>query len=463
MLEVGDRKVAVIGAGASGLAAAELLVRRGAEVILNDRRERDALDPRALALEGQGVTLALGSHDPAFFEGVELVVLSPGVPPIPELAELFRDVEVIGEVELASRFLGAPLIAITGTNGKSTVTTLVGEMLRRSGFVTFLGGNLGRAACEAVGSEADTPDGRVVLELSSFQLEKVRLLRPKVAALLNLSPDHLDRYKSQDDYARAKSNIFAAQRRGDHAVLPANDDVCKQLGPMTANVGRHGFGGQDGIVRVEGDALVDLKTGWSLPLSEILLQGRHNHENAAAAVLVARIAGASPEAMSETLREVGGLPHRAAKVRELDGVTYIDDSKATNVGATVAALDGLASPSKKAVLIAGGVDKGGSYAPLVERLASVGRAVVLIGKSAQLIAREMASLRLPIRFADSMEAAVNEARSLAEAGDLVLLAPACSSFDMFRSYAHRGDVFQDAVRALPETPAAAEEENGGAA
>lgn len=447
-MEVQGRKMAVIGAGASGLAAAALLHARGAEVILNDRRPREELDARAAELEQSGVKLALGSHDPAFFAGVELVVLSPGVPPIPELAALFSKVEVIGEVELASRLLTAPLIGITGTNGKSTVTTLVGEMLQRSGLKTFVGGNLGRAACEAVGGEADSEDGRVVLELSSFQLEKVRKLRPKIAALLNLSPDHLDRYRSADDYAKAKSNIFAAQRRGDHAVLPANDDAVKQLGPMTANVGRHGFGGEDGIVRVQGDALVDLTTGWSIPLSEVRLQGRHNHENAAAAVLIARLAGASAEAMTATLREVGGLPHRAEKVRELDGVTYVDDSKATNVGATVAALDGLASKTRKAVLIAGGVDKGGSYAPLVERLTEVGRGVVLIGKSAQLIAREMASLRLPIRFADSMEAAVAEARGLARPGDIVLLAPACSSFDMFRSYAHRGDAFQEATRAL---------------
>jgi UDP-N-acetylmuramoylalanine--D-glutamate ligase len=438
----------VIGAGTSGLAAAELLRARGAEVVVNDRRRREALDERAHRLEARGVTLALGSHAPAFFEGAALVVVSPGVPPLPELAAVFRRVpEVIGEAELAARLLRAPLVGITGTNGKSTVTTLVGEMLRRSGFSTFVGGNLGVALSEAVGSDADTPAGRVVAELSSFQLETATKLRPKVAALINFSPDHLDRHRTVEAYGKAKSNIFAAQGEGDHAVLPHGDAGCAALGPKDPAVAVHAFGGA-GEVRPEGGALVDTATGWRLPVDEIRLRGRHNLDNAAAAVLVARLAGADAEAMKAALREVGGLPHRAQLVRELDGVAWVDDSKATNVGAAAAALDGLASPARRAVLIAGGVDKGGSYAPLLERLARVGRGVVLIGKSADVIARAFASLQLPLRRAGSMEEAVRAARGLARPGDVVLLAPACASFDMYRSFAHRGDAFQEAVRAL---------------
>lgn len=452
-MDVAKQKCVVIGAGASGLAAAELLRARGAEVVVNDRRSREELGDAALAIEARGVTFALGSHDPRFFDGASLVVLSPGVPAIPELAEVYGRVETIGEVELASRFLTAPVIGITGTNGKSTVTTLVGDMLERSGFATFVGGNLGVALSEAVGSEADAPDGRIVAELSSFQLETVRTFRPKVAAVLNVSPDHLDRYRSYADYAQAKANIFIGQTAGDHAVLPANDPVCAELGPKDARVAVHGFGGTDGEVRVDGDDLVDTVTGWRLPTRELNMRGRHNQENAAAAVLIARLAGADGDAMKASLRETAGLPHRAQLVRELDGVAWIDDSKATNVGATIAALDGLASKERRCVLIAGGVDKGGSYAPLAERLAEVGRAVVLIGKSADLIAAAFASLQLPIRRAATMDEAVTVARTLARPGDVALLAPACSSFDMFRSYAHRGDAFQEAVRALPEEAA----------
>lgn len=448
-MEVRGRKCVVIGGGASGRAAANLLLSKEAEVVVNDQRARESVDEALLEVERAGAALALGSHDPAFFVGAQLVVLSPGVPPLPELDEVLRTIpEVIGEAELAARWLRAPLIGITGTNGKSTVTTLVGEMLRRSGFPTFVGGNLGVALSGAVGGDADRLEGRIVAELSSFQLEAVKLLRPTIAALLNVTPDHLDRYPSAEAYAQAKSNLFLAQGDGDHAVLPYGDDACRALGPRHHAVIVHTFGGQ-GEVRVQDDQLVDTATGWRIPTAEIRLRGRHNLDNAAAAVLIARLAGADPEAMRAALREVGGLPHRAQFVRELDGVVYVDDSKATNVGATVAALDGLASPQRRAVLIAGGIDKGGSYEPLVARLAEVGRAVVLLGQSADLIERALSRLEIATRRVRSMEDAVRESRDLARPGDVVLLAPACSSFDMFRSYAHRGDVFQQAVLRLP--------------
>jgi UDP-N-acetylmuramoylalanine--D-glutamate ligase len=440
-MDLNGKKVIVIGAGASGLAASDLLLSLGARVILNDKRA-DIGD--AAAIHGRGAELALGHHDASIFDGVELVVVSPGVPPLPIFAELeARGVEVIGELELAYRFCRARTIAITGTNGKSTVTTLLGEMMRRTGAPTFVGGNLGTPLAAAVSGPA-AQGGVLVLEVSSFQLERVRDFAPDVGVLLNVTPDHLDRYPSLDAYAQAKANVFT---RGKAAVVPAEDALCIGLARgRGADV--HLYGGTNGEVRVINEDIVDEQTSFHFPIRALKLAGRHNEDNACASVLAARLAGADAEAIAAALRETAGLPHRAVVVRELDGVIYVDDSKATNVGAAIAALDGLASPERKAVLIAGGIDKGGSYAPLAERLEKVGRAVVLIGEATPLIERAFASLALPKVRARAMEDAVHTARSLAMPGDVVLLAPACSSFDMFKSYAHRGDVFAAAVRAL---------------
>jgi UDP-N-acetylmuramoylalanine--D-glutamate ligase len=450
VVEISGKNAVVIGAGASGLAAVRLLVREGARVVLNDHRERAALGDAAAQAEAAGAELALGGHDPAIFDGADLVVVSPGVPPLAVLDEVEgRGVEVIGEIELASRFLEATMIAITGTNGKSTVTTLIGEMMRRTGRPTFVGGNLGRPLAEAVGTDAGARGGVLVVEVSSFQLERVRRFAPDVAVLLNVTPDHLDRYPSFEAYGQAKANVFVGQRAGMHAVVPAGDALCGALA-ASARSTVHTFGGADGEVRVVDGVIRDAATGLALPRVELPLAGRHNEDNACAAALAARLAGADVEAIASALREAKGLAHRAVIVRELEGVTYVDDSKATNVGATVAALDGLASPEKRAVLILGGVDKGGSYAPVVERMERVGRAVVLIGASASLIASAFDGSSVALQRATDMVDAVAKARGLARPGDLVLLAPACSSFDMFKSYAHRGDVFQDAVRALQE-------------
>lgn len=450
-MEIEGKKVVVIGAGASGLAAARLLAREGARVVLNDHRERAALgEAAASAAERVGAALALGGHDRSIFEDAALVVVSPGVPPLSLLAEVeARGVEVIGELELATRYLSpdATLIAVTGTNGKSTVTTLIGEMMRRTGRPTFVGGNLGQPLSDAVGTEAGEAGGALVVEASSFQLERVRDFAPHVAVLLNVTPDHLDRYPSFEDYARTKANIFRAQGPAMHAVLPAGDVLCERLFGASCAI-RHTFGGADGEVRVTHGILRDAAGALAFDRAEMPLAGRHNEDNACAAALAARLGGADAEAIAGALRDAAGLAHRAVLVRQLDGVTYVDDSKATNVGAAVAALDGLASPERRCVLILGGVDKGGSYGPIVERMERLGRAVVLIGKSASLIAQAFEGSTVRRTHAGTMEEAVAASRSLARPGDLVLLAPACSSFDMFTSYAHRGDVFQAAVRAL---------------
>ena len=442
------KSVVIVGAGASGLSAAALLRRLGASVALNDKRSEAELGEIAEKARALGVELRLGSHDASRFAGADAIVVSPGVPALPELAVLeSRGLPILAEVELVAPFVRGTLIGITGTNGKSTVTTLVGRMCEATGRPTFTGGNLGTALTEVVGTEA-AEHGYVVAELSSFQLERVRELRCHVGVLLNVTPDHLDRHGSVEAYAQAKARVFAAQTEDDHAVVPAGDALCERLtAEHRGRVHRFGAGGE---VRVEGGAIVDSVSGLRFPLSKLRIVGRHNQDNACASILAARLAGVAPDVIARALEAFGGLPHRAVLVRELDGVQYVDDSKATNVGATVAALDGLASPERRVVLIAGGVDKGGSYQPIAERMRAMGRALVLIGQARELIRAALAPVGLPIRDASSMHEAVSIARSLAQRGDLVLLAPACASFDMFKSYAHRGDVFAGAVRALEE-------------
>jgi UDP-N-acetylmuramoylalanine--D-glutamate ligase len=338
------------------------------------------------------------------------------------------------------------VIGITGTNGKSTVTTLVGEMCKQTGRPTFVGGNLGTPFCDVAGTPA-ADGGYVVVELSSYQLERVERLRVQVGALLNVSEDHLDRYPSFDAYAAAKARLFDCQRAGDAAVVPEGDRICEQLasrGP--AAVAR--FGGPHSAVRVEDGAIVDEQTGKLLAVSQLRMRGAHNLQNACAAALCARLAGVPSAVITQVLSSFAGLPHRMVHVADVDGVGYYDDSKATNVGATMAALDGLAPEVQRIVLIAGGKDKGGDYGPLRDRLAACGRAVVLIGEARPIIERALAGAPYPLESAESMVDAVQRARRLAQPGDAVLLAPACASFDMFRSYAHRGDVFQAAVREL---------------
>jgi UDP-N-acetylmuramoylalanine--D-glutamate ligase len=448
MVDLRGAKVLVVGLGKSGVAAARLLLARGARVIGNDQRGEAELPADAIALRAEGAELALGGHDPALFTSVDRIVLSPGVPQLPALAAAERaGIPIASEIELASWFLRGTLIGITGTNGKSTVTTLVGEMCRRSGRPTFVGGNLGTPLVDAVDTPAADADGYVVVELSSFQLERVDRLRVHIAALLNVTDDHLDRYATFSEYAAAKANIFHNQGADDAAVVPSGDVLCEGL--AARGKGRvYRFGGQDGDVRVIDGAITDFDTGLRVPLSELPISGKHNYDNACAAALLARLAGITPEHILAELRSFRGLPHRMQHVRRLDDVDYYDDSKATNVGATAAALDGLTERSGRVVLIAGGRDKGGDYAPVAERMRTRGRAAVLIGEAAPLIDAALRGSGLPVENATDMHDAVARARGLARPGDAVLLAPACSSFDMFRSYAHRGDVFCEAVRAL---------------
>ncbi len=456
-MDVKGQRVLVVGLGRSGVAAAKLLLDRGARVVGNDLRSTDALSPEARALRERGVELVLGEHDTQLFRRVDRIVVSPGVPPLPALeAAASGGVPIISEIGLAASFVKGAIVGITGTNGKSTVTELVGEMCKRSGRSTFVGGNLGTPLSEAVGTPAAYGAGVVVVELSSFQLERVPGLRVHAAALLNITDDHLDRYPSLEAYAAAKGEIFRNQQSDDVAVVPFGDARCEALSAIgSGRVLRFGgaLGATGADARIEAGCIVDPISGVSLPVNELGITGQHNLQNACAAILLARSVGVEREAMEGALRDFRGLPHRMQHVRTLAGVDYFDDSKATNVGATVAALEGLQGRSGRVILIAGGKDKGGAYDPVAACMQKVGRAAVLIGEAAPLIERALAGLKMPVDRVGTLEEAVQHARSLAQPGDAVLLAPACASFDMFRSYAHRGEVFAEAVRSLIEDAA----------
>jgi UDP-N-acetylmuramoylalanine--D-glutamate ligase len=442
MLSLEGKRVVVVGMGASGIAAARLCARRGARVVATDRKTLEQLGDETRALEQLGVALALGGHERAGIPDADLVVVSPGVPAFVELAEAERrGVTVWGEVELATRALAhpAPVLAVGGTNGKSTTTSLAGALLEAQGLRTFVGGNLG----EPLANHADATFDAIVLEVSSFQMERVAEFHPRAAILLNVTEDHLDRYATFADYARAKGNAFVRQTPDDVAVVPAGDVICvEQARRGRARIVTFGPGGD---VDITHDAIIDRATGEHYARRDLALSGGHNAANAAAAIAATSAFGVTPPVVRRVLQTFRGLPHRMALVAEIGGVRYYDDSKGTNVGAVVTALEGLVEP--QAVLIAGGRDKEGSYAPLVAALRTKGRAAVLIGEAAERIAHAIGDA-IPVRRAQTLDDAVRLGATLAERGDAVLLSPACSSYDMFRDYKHRGDEFVRVVRAL---------------
>lgn len=442
-VQLAGKSVVVVGLGRSGVAASQLCLARGARVVATDAAPIERLSAPARALADAGAVLAVGGHDDVPWATVDLAVVSPGVASFAALeAAEARGVPVVGELELASRFVGeVPIVAIGGTNGKSTTTTLVAEMALAAGLRTFAGANLGTPLSEAVGAAWDL----LVLEISSFQAERVPTFHPKVAALLNVTDDHLDRYPSFEAYAAAKGNVFALQTSDDVAVVPAGDARCAaQAARGGGRVVRFGAGGE---VSVRGGELAYPSRGFAFPVASLRISGAHNLDNAAAAIACADAAGIAHDAIARALASFEGLAHRTVLVARVGGVAYYDDSKGTNVGASVAALAGLAEA--KAVLIAGGRDKLGSYEPLVRTLASKGRGLVVIGEAGPRIA-DAARGVLDVERARTIDEAVRLAAGMARPGDAVLLSPACSSFDMFRDYKERGDAFATAVRSLAE-------------
>jgi UDP-N-acetylmuramoylalanine--D-glutamate ligase len=443
------KKVLVVGLGRSGVAAARLCAARGAQVTVTDKQPAEALTA-ALAQIPPAARQELGGHRAETFLASDIIVLSPGVSPLPEVeAARQRGASITGELELASWFVDAPLVAITGTNGKSTTTTLCGAILAANGRPTFVGGNLGVPFAEAVGTPAAESGGACVLEVSSFQLETVVSFRPQVAVLLNISPDHLDRHPTLDAYVAIKARIFAAQTPADFAVVNLDDPLVEtaakgirsQCVPISTRRPLVTGGW------IEGDVLCVRLPGGPIeyyPAHLPGLVGRHNLENALAALVAGRLAGALPAEARLALVAFRPLAHRMEMVGEVDGVFFYDDSKGTNVGAAVAAIDRFPRP---VVLIAGGRDKGGSYEPLAQVMKQAGRGAVLIGEAAPKLREALAPV-VPVEIAGSMEAAVAQAATMARSGDAVLLSPACSSFDMFRNYEHRAEVFRAAVKAL---------------
>ena len=442
--DLSGQKVAVVGLGISGLAAVELAIRAGATCTAIDSKTEQALGDIALRVRQTGANLQAAQTDPDLSH-FDLVVVSPGVPPLSCLERATQQgVEVIGEVEFAVRGLkpGTPIVAIGGTNGKSTVTSLYGAVAEKVWPRVFVGGNLG----EPLAAHAHKDWDLIVLEVSSFQMERVRDFAPRVAVLLNITDDHLDRYPDFAAYAQAKGNAFARQSSSDLAVCISQDEVVEAQASRGA--ARMVLFGTEGDVRVTREGVLDTRDGAFYQTKDIRLQGLHNLANVAAVVAGARDLGVSSDVLRQVFSSFEGLPHRTSFVRELQGVRYYDDSKGTNVGASVTAVRGLME--SRVVLIAGGRDKGGSYAPLMESLRERGRALIAIGEAAELIvdAAEELSLSMPVMRAASMHDAVQLAQRAAEPGDAVLLSPACSSFDMYKSYKERGDDFCAEVRAL---------------
>ncbi len=444
--------MAVIGLGASGVAAARLALAKGGDVYVSDLRTDAATAARGADLESVGARVELGSHDTGLLAGAGLVVVSPGIPPdAPVLGDLrARNIRWISEPELAVRFYAAPLIAVTGTNGKTTTTLLVGHLLSASGVDAAVGGNVGGGLAPAASELAlrDTAPDWYVLEMSSFQLADVDAFRPDIGIFTSLSPDHLDRYASVDAYYSDKANLFGNADEESRWILPHGDPAVEQL---AEGVPGRRFTFTDEAAT---DANASLRDG-VLTLSmegeeeeliqqaDLPLLGRHNVRNALAAALAARLAGASLDGVRRGLRSARPLPHRMEPVLERDGVLWVNDSKATNVSATASAL---ASLSRPAVVLLGGKDKGEDFSPLLPLLREHARVVVTFGASGTRLAEAVAGTVPVEAMGADFEAVIDHARGLAEPGDVVLLSPACSSFDMFDSYEDRGDRFTALVR-----------------
>ncbi len=449
-MDLSGRKSLVLGAGKSGIESAKFLAERKAVVALHDKKPVEEWTDAARSLkQSHNVGLISGDLPSWLLDQIDLVVISPGVPTntIPARYVDRKDGEVIGEVELAFRFMKGRIVGITGSNGKTTTTTLVGELLKKAGIRTHVGGNIGTPLLSLATSTTD--DTWTVAELSSFQLETIKEFRANVALCLNVTPNHLDRYESFADYAAAKHRIFLNQTSDDVAILSGDDEVTSTWKPgLKANVTffsvRHELDeglflrGRDLVCRANGKEKV-LTTR-----DEIFLRGLHNVENVLAGLAAGLACGADPESMRETIAGFKGVEHRIEFVAEIDGVKFYNDSKATSVDATAKALEAMSEGEGKTILILGGRGKNAPYAPLIGQIEQSVRTLVLIGEDADNIEAQLSG-HAEILRADSMMDAVKKGFERAEPGDSLLLAPACASFDMFKSYEERGRIFKKAV------------------
>jgi UDP-N-acetylmuramoylalanine--D-glutamate ligase len=438
------KQVTVVGLARSGVAAARALDSLGAVVTVTDKKPKDQLIAQIGAIGSSRVIVETGGHPEHVFSGADLIVLSPGVPKIPQvLAARQRGVKVISELELAWLLSDAPFVGITGTNGKSTVTTLVGLMLSRAKKKVLVAGNIGNALTEDI-SLLKQQDW-IVAELSSFQLEDIDTFRPRVAAILNVTQDHLDRYHDIDEYGESKARIFMNQRREDFLVLNFDDTLVKSYAKRavaTVMPFSRLLRFNPGACVLDGYLVFNNKR--IIHADEIKIKGVHNLENALAAAALAICAGADTQSVAEVLRGFPGLEHRLEFVREKDGVTYVNDSKGTNVGAVVKSVEGFTQP---VILIAGGLDKGSNFSPLYDLFRKKVKLLILIGKAAEKMGKVLGTSTETVS-AKTLQDAVILASTRASSGDVVLLSPACASFDMFKDFEDRGRQFKDAVKSL---------------
>ncbi|MFA7059463.1 MAG: UDP-N-acetylmuramoyl-L-alanine--D-glutamate ligase [Pedobacter sp.] len=446
-MKLSGKQILVVGLAKTGIACARFLASKGALVTVTDMRSKEALAGPLTELAGIPVRWELERHEKATFLASDLIVVSPGVPmDLPQLVAACKaGKEIISEIELASRFIHKPLVAITGTNGKTTTTTLTGEIFRGNGYQTFVGGNIGNPLIELV-ETGDLVD-RVVAEISSFQLEWINSFRPTVAALLNLSEDHLDRYASYQEYIDTKLRIFENQTTEDFAVINRDDPIVWQYAQtVTAQVFPFSRKQEldEGIFHCN-DVICFRHNGHEeyFPTAAIRLQGVHNLENIMAALACSLLLGCRTDKTLETIQGFEALHHRMEFVRQVNGVNYYEDSKATNVGSVEKALESF----EVITLIAGGKDKGGSYAPLVPLIKERVRHLILIGEGADRMQTELGNLTDTHQVA-TLEEAVTLAASITAPGGTVLMSPACSSFDMFRDYEERAQRFVAAVKGL---------------
>jgi UDP-N-acetylmuramoylalanine--D-glutamate ligase len=454
MMELKGKKVLVVGLGKSGRSAALFLRRCGAQVTVSDMRSADALSKELPALLEEGIAVETGGHGLLTFRRQDLIVVSPGVPlTTPELQQVRHlGLPITGEVELASQFLKTKILAITGSNGKTTTTTLSGEILKAGGLETLVGGNIGLPVIDLVEAPENlsdhAADAWAVLEVSSFQLETTQLFRPKIAVILNITPDHLDRHGTFENYALAKERIFAAQTPDDFLVLNGDDPrVQRAAGRARSQVYwfsrskmvRQGASVVNGVIAFRPTEQASFEP--VVAVSDVPLKGEHNVENVLAAVCAARLAGVSAETIAAAVRTFRAVEHRLEFVADIAGVHYYNDSKATNVDATLKAIAAFPGGIH---LILGGKDKNSDYTLLRPMLQERVKAVYTIGAAAEKIEREIAGAARIVQ-SKTLDAAVEAASRAAVEGDVVLLAPACSSFDQFESYEHRGRVFKELV------------------
>lgn len=446
-MDLRDKKILVVGLGKTGEATADFLLCRGARVTISEKKTEAELGPQFAAWTERGASVETGGHRPASFLEADLIIPSPGVPPLPEFrAAQDRGIPVLSEIELAFRFLKGSIIGITGTNGKSTTTTLLHKILKEAGRKAYLAGNIGTPLLSFVDKSRD--EHLYVTEISSFQLEYIDAFRVSLAVFLNISQNHLDWHETFDGYFASKKKLVTAQRETDRAVLNRDDALVWRLkdearsdvfGFSRKRPLRRGCFLRDGwiVVRDEDERKI-------LPIRDIRLPGLHNQENVMAAVLAARLSGVESERIRDSIRTFEGLEHRLERVQSVRGVRFVNDSKATTVDATLKALQSFEAP---VVLILGGKDKGADFTKLRRLVRARAKKVVLVGAATEKIRKALGGV-VPMEEAKSFSEVVPRAFAAASRGDVVLLAPACTSWDMFKNFEERGRVFKRNVRAL---------------